>query len=274
MNIKNILPGLAILILLSACSSTEFISRENKPATKIDGLQDDWYGQLNIVKELKGGIGVKNDENFLYIIFTTKDQQKIMMMARTGFEVWFYPESETKPFAIQYPVKEIRPPEEFISRDVKIGEGPQPGQGRGQGMMFADFELKHPEFMIINEDELPLNLYRVDGQDFINVKPGHDDYRFAIEYKIPLHSKENDRISLGVKPGDKIRVHMKSGEMERPSGGPGMGRGGGMQGGPPAGGGMPGGGMGGRGGGPGGKMGNRERPDPVDFEFTITLTKE
>jgi len=237
----------AITILSIGCNEINISSKWRTQDINIDGKNTEWKSG-NYIDEANALVNICNDENFLYLSFTTNDRNLPMNILRNGLTVWFDSEGKSnKIFGIRFPagIKNHGMPEDMGQFDRKMDKNNQMPMPK---MEFSEIEL-------LNEDgEVEAVLSTLETKN-IQIKMSNPQGNFFYEMKVPLktsgdflyaiNADTSKIISIGFETAEKDFNKMK-GQME--SGGRGM---------PPDGGGAPasGGGPGGGGMPPGGGQG-------------------
>ena len=97
---KIIKTGLLLLvgILLCNCKSIEMTSTPIKSPIQIDGMDTDseWNGKRIFIEKEDIILGCQHDENYLYLLFISKDQDLERQMITQGFTLWVNSKAKTK----------------------------------------------------------------------------------------------------------------------------------------------------------------------------------
>ena len=258
------------------CSNTvELASTWNNQEAKIDAPATEWKSGLTEIKESHVFVGIKNDQNYVYLRLMTTEEQFRRQMMRTGLTVWLESENGKK-LGILYPTG--------VFNRTGIPSSPNPDattdpeeRNRLDQQALRDVELLGP-------GKNDRNLFSILELPGITVKLENSRGSTVYDLKVPLRESSDHPYALDATSGSMIKLGIETGKIEsgsRPGGGTGEGMGGGRTpggGGPPAGG-MPGGGRtgGGRSGGarPGGGRPGGEivggRLEPLDFSARVRL---
>jgi len=225
-------------------------------AIAIDGINEEWIGQLKVIDRTGLALGVKRDREFLYLAVLFSDSPYRTQVLNQGMTVWFDPDGgKDKIIGISFPSGNMAGPG-FRDPGAPDGSDREPPVEANCFLVLGPGKDQRTQ-MGFSEDEV------------IQVKAAEAGPTLFYELKIPLGRSGDQPYGIGVKSDRKLglgltvsgRNSMEPGEggFSRDQGGmPGGSRqGGGIGGGMPGGmgGGMPGGMGGGR---PGGGMG---RPD-------------
>ncbi len=286
---------LAALAGAMGCGGEQLQSRWRDRAVVVDGSSADWDGAMIPFEEENLGVGVMNDDEFLYLCLVATDRADQMQILTGGLTLWVDPAGgKDKAFGIRYPVGGRPEGAEPGARGGR-GAGREPGERgeRGLGRETGErgdppdldsllVRFSPPERLEIRngEDEL-MESYPLDATPGLEARIGSENGALVCELKIPLEATADrpfavaatkGRVGLGLET-----VEIERPKMQRPDGMMGGGPGGGMGGGPPGGGG---GGMGGGppGGGRGGGRGMGAPPgmmgaqaEPIDLWARVIL---
>jgi hypothetical protein len=268
------LAAICILILVSTimdgCSSTaELSSSWNNNKIVVDGNADDWGGHFFYLKDSHVSLGLRNDQDFLYVCLMSSEGQFRRQMTGLGLTVWLEPEGGKK-WGIHYPIgfvsKGLRP---SFNREGTEGET-DTAQVFGQSLQ--NLEILGPG----DKDRQQFSALETPG---VSVKVGNSQGSVAYELRVPLRTSSDHPYAVGAPVGSNIKLALETGKLESENRGGGMsegGREGGGEGGGRGGGWRGGGGERGRGGGWRGGEGGRgtpsgERPEPLDFSAVVHL---
>jgi hypothetical protein len=303
-----VLPLFLLTALLQGCGSTvDVASNWSNSAVVIDGKADDW-SSLQPIKDSPVLLGMRNDQDYLYLCLESSDRQFRQQLLGLGMTIWFEPKGGDK-IGIHYPLGRGRmgpgagygaPGGEIPAGGPPDGgpaevDGPGAEKGGNTPEIVKELEILGPGKNDV--DRMPL--IQAAG---IEIQIGHSGGTIVYELKVPLQKSAKHPNGIAARPGSKVDVNFETGKFTPPenksgsgmSGGgegtggggyPGGGQGGGMgpppggmgpvDGGEPPGGGMPGGGMGGgqRGGrgSEGGYGGRKSEPKQFSLETEVTL---
>ncbi len=262
------------------CSSTIELSsawRNNEIA--IDGNDSDWKNSTAFLDKAKVAVGIRNDDDYLYLCLLSWDRQTEMQIVGLGLTVWFDPEGDNdKIFGIHFPLGMQGAGQPSFPQGGQPNQQGQPDQQAIRQMT----ESSQQELEIVGpgkKDVQRISQLQVPG---IKVRLGMPGEFVVYELKVPLRRTTDHPYAVNVDTGKTISVGFETTESNRemmPQGMEGGGRGGvggGARGGPGGGGGG-GGGMppGGRGGGGppsgGGGTARGERPEPLKLWLKVQL---
>jgi hypothetical protein len=262
MHVTGVL-GLGLLMLLACaalqgCGSTvDVASNWSDSAVVIDGKTDEWSSSLSPMKDIPVLLGMRNDQDYLYLCLASSDWDFRRQMMGAGMTIWFEPKSGDR-IGIHYPLGMSgmgmglggrfgppggeMPPGAYPEGGPPDAGGPEPGMGTGRTGNMPEI-VKELEILGPGKDDVDrMPVVQATG---IEVKIGQSEGSMVYELKIPLQKTQNHPYAIASNLGSKVDISFETGKLTRPAGGPGAG---GMSGGRVPGGGGP----GGMGPGPGG----------------------
>jgi hypothetical protein len=278
--------GLAAILAAagSGCGGAEFDSSFRRAPVAVDGSDSDWVHALTYVENIKSFVGIRNDDEYLYLCLVCENHETSRRFLMGGLTLWFDPTGEEKEtFGIRYPLG-------MGAGMLPVGapgEGPgdgRPGGGGGGAGSESQDRGEHgggqqgteggargdarnlarlarealKEIEILGPAKGSRRRELVSQLQGIQVAVGNLEGAMVYEIRVPLTASSAAPFALGATAGGRIGVGLKTGVAgpqgmrgeggsRSPRGG-GPGGGGGPAGGRPGGGGGPGGGRGGRGG--------------------------
>jgi hypothetical protein len=256
--------------IMAGCSSTaELSSSWNNDKIVVDGNANDWGGHFFYLKDSHVSLGLRNDQNFLYLCLMSSEGQFRRQMMGLGLTVWLEPEGGKK-WGIHYPIG-------------LVGQGVRPSFNREEGEGERDtaqvFEQSLQNLEILGPGDKDRQQFSALETPGISVKVGNSQGSAVYELRVPLRTSSNHPYAVGATMGSTVKLSLETGKFEsgdrrggmseggREGGGEGGGRGGGWRGG----GGGRGRGGGGRRGEGGGQTPSGERPEPLDFSAVVHL---
>ena len=276
MNNRLLLAAAVAVSLCTVCKSLQLESQWRDRDIIIDGSTSEWAGLIQYPEDSKVGIGVVNEDAYLYLCLTSEDREIASQIVRSGFTVLFETKGKKgKRFGVNFPL------------GMKLSGPPAQETGDREPDMAAmkeRMELSLQTLALIGpgeNDTFPMSTMMAESLGVIvRIKPSQE--RCVYELKVPLNQDSLFKYAIGVGKDTLLKVTLETSKISRPSGGPpggGMGGppGGGMGGGRGGMGGPPGGGMGGgRGGmgGPPGGGGPPSMPEQFKIDFSILLAKK
>jgi hypothetical protein len=274
------------LMMICCCNSLVLESYWKTSEIVIDGNPVEWNQMIQYPKDNQFGIGISNDDKFLYLCLSSWDRQTSIQIMTMGFTVWFETKSQNdKRFGIHFPLGMM-----------KAGQPPfmrgRQGQDPEQMKEFMDAAMQEMEILGPGKNDSRTTKSIIAESYGITARILPSDRNLVYELKIPLNQDSLCRLAINTGSDSLIKLTLETTKPDfdkmggppgmgdrTPSGrgGSGMGPGGGM---PPGGGGGFGGGMppgGGMGGGmgpgdpPGG--GTPSMPEQFKMELSVKLAR-
>jgi uncharacterized membrane protein YgcG len=152
----------------------------------IDGELNEWTGSLTPVKNNPIRMGVRHDDQFVYVSFQTIDETLLSQIMMGGLTVWFNSEGDkTREMGIRYPLgrTSIAP--------IRVDpQNPQSTPDR-QNRLLSELEIV---------DSIGKAMRRpVDGIPGISAKAYLEFGSFSYELQIPIHTSE--AMNIAIDPG-------------------------------------------------------------------------
>ncbi len=260
--IKMIAYAFLSAIVFSSCATVQLNSKWSKQNIEIDGLDNEWSGSYNFLKDEKMAFGVRNDSEYLYLVFKTIDNQVKQKIFSNGLTVWIDPSAdEEKSFGIHYPIgmMDWNKSQLYDPADWGTPEEREKRLKEKSKIMLKEFEI----ISSVGRNQFEYSL----GNPYnINFALKDTNGTFVYEMKIPLTSPIGSISELKIIPGSKINVGIETGEIDKQSmmdkkssgGMMGGGKGGGMMG--------KGGGM-----GRGNQSAMKDMLEPIKFWVSLSL---
>ena len=270
--------GVSAVMLFVRCHPAKVIeSSRLKNPISIDGNISDWAGLINHDPNEPFGVGVANDDKYLYVCLASDDRSVHRQVMRYGLTVWFGSGTSGKNrLGIRYPLGLAGSGVDF--RSFKEVQGDTEMMRQKMEEAFDAIEVIGPGK---KQDTLPMKLTVAESSFNLKLKAVPTMERFTYELRIPLHADSTTSYAVPAPENSLITLVLEStappsvsnsGEQEHEGGG-GMGGEGGGFGGGGHGGGHMGGGGGHHGGMSGGGYhgGHHEPPEPFTVGLTVKL---
>ena len=215
----TVILNITVTILLSSCSTMTPVNSiwQNGTAT-FDKDNTMWKGNMLYFPDEKVSIGIKNDNDNLYLCFKTADPSTLRKAMSSGLTVWLN-NSDDKAKAVG-----IRYPDAFKGRNAIKMNTPE-GSDR------QEFENKNPEKnMDIQDFKMPSEMTLMIGEDQekkkMSIAEAKSKYKIILSLRneddvlyyqvtIPLSIPELN-FSLIPKPGRNFGIGIETGEFKRP----------------------------------------------------------
>ncbi|MEG8947826.1 hypothetical protein [Rosettibacter firmus] len=208
-----------ISTLLIGCSSTEqIVSKWNSEEINIDGNYNDWVNNLTYIKDKNVSIGIKNNDNFIYLCLIVENPSQAIQILRRGFIVWFVPEDKSKIIGLKYPlgILESRLEENFDIRNrPPISDRDSLRNEKVKlDKMVERLLANEQNFQIVDENKYPLWLYSINNDKDIKIKMAVNANKLVYELQIPLSGNHEDKLCIQSKPGDKLKITFETEEIK------------------------------------------------------------
>lgn len=237
----------------------------------IDGDDAEWREHMQYFEDEKIAIGVKHDDENVYVCIGTQDRSTAKQLMMRGLTVWFDAEGGSdEKFGIHFPLSQhgsgIKPPMQqraVPSWDSQSKARKSSSSERPITRLFPN--QKQDALEIITCEDGQKDIVRVDFKELKRIKVGTGNTKgaFVYELQVPLQKDKEPLYAVGSDGKSPIGIGIitdeqperPSGTMGRKSGGKGSRPSGGM-GGPPS-------------GGKGGKPGGGKSQGQIDIELWL-----
>jgi hypothetical protein len=191
-------------ILVEGCGSTlQLASRWNEQRIRIDGDLNEWSDSTVFAEKDGIRLGVRNDDEFLYLCLTASKPDIGRQVRFRGITVWFDPNGgEKKTIGVRFPIGMGR-----MGMPVRTGREETEGEARNvepdASQALSEFEFFGP-----TENDRQ-RISRLQGQG-VEVDLKTTAGRFVYELKIPLIFSSRHPYALETHPGATIGVCVES----------------------------------------------------------------
>jgi hypothetical protein len=192
----------AALLALAGCATFNTYTTESHAVSQpitIDGLTDDWPGELYVVPNERMSIGYQNDGRYLFVAMIIEDSFQRYQVMSQGLTIWFDPKGGTvKSFGIRYPL------------GLPPGRRPAPRPGaEGEGLTLSNLpDDALAELEIVHSEKEPgRRISVVDAKSEgleIKVVPGTG--LLVYEMKILLATDAAHPLGIGAPPGSVVGI--------------------------------------------------------------------
>ncbi|MFZ1291786.1 MAG: hypothetical protein WAR79_16940 [Melioribacteraceae bacterium] len=227
-----------LLITFISCSGIEINSKWREKDIIVDGNKKDWERNLNYFEDEKVAIGVLNDSENIYLCLTTSDRSKVMKILNNGFTIWFDSQnSDEEMFGIQYPIKKDFDDEMNMMIETKGRNDLNERNNKSRpnedfpNRMIERLKAEQNEILIVNEDNFPLNVYKLRNDSGLEISVNIEQNQFVYELKIPFAENKSRKVYVNAFPNEELNLGFATGEMKKPEfeAGPGGNKKGGMR---------------------------------------------
>ena len=274
MNYRIIISVTIVTVAFLSCKTIQLDSRWIDRKISFEGKAAEWNDIIQYPQDAKFGIGVMNDDKYLYLCMTSWDQTVTSKIMHMGFTAWFETKSgKGKPMGIHYPIGMAK-------------SGFRRGLDQDTEVMKAKIleALEHIEILGPGKDDTcPTRTIICESMGIIT-RIVSSEGNCVYEIKVPLNIDSTNKFAIGVGKDDIVQVKLETSTLDaermknvagesagqNSSGGMGGGGGGGMGGGMHGGGGGHGGGMHGGGGHGGGGGAGMSEPFKISFDVKLS----
>ena len=215
---KKIIAGLpwflCLTVLLAVLSQAIYARPKVKCVWKknpvtIDGLNKEWIGYLNIIEKEAMALGVKRDEDFLYLGVLFSRGPKLQQVSKQGMIVWFDPEGgKQREIGVQFPLGQGEPG----SFQDPANHGPEQNPQMNQTAEKRIPEKTRFVFLVAEEDGESILEY-LEAKN-IEVQSDQLGQTLFYELKIPLNRSKDQPIGIGVRSDKKLGIGFEASWME------------------------------------------------------------
>lgn len=229
----------AVFAVFGGCGEEQLTSVWRDREIAVDGLYSDWTGPLPYLDRQSMYVGVRNDDEYLYVLVKTVDLRAQMKVLRLGLTLWFSPEGKkTGRLGIRYPIG-------VEDHGIPLyGEGPPRGLSAEQREKIAE-SLSEMEILyftpLVHEQagtpvspcarpheggplgQVQESRVKVERADSCAIRVAVRDTSEVVVYelRVPLKRTDGSPWAVGAAPGDKIVVEAETGnirpELREPS---------------------------------------------------------
>jgi hypothetical protein len=205
--------GLLLIIVLvsTGCGGLNLGSVWRTEPVTIDGIPLEWKGATTWVENPNVTIGVKNDDEYLYLCLASPVREIAAQIAMRGFIVWLDPEGKKgKTFGVRCPVG--------------------PAMGTGKPKELSEVTRDRDKFMdmiverlkgagsvleILGPDEDSSVRLTAGEAPGLDVAVGYYEGRVVYELKVPFHRDDEHPFAIGGNGKGRIGVGFVTPEIKR-----------------------------------------------------------
>lgn len=194
--------------LIAACSgSLQLNSQSLDREITIDGDTNDWHDVLRPTeKDQRVSVGAINDDQYLYLVVTTRNRDHIRSMVRTGLTTHFEAgERGQNRFGIRYPLG-LATSEDGESQ-TRVEGDPDVLRARWKRQL-SELEILLPG--------APTQRLPVEGLGGIRTAATLSSGLLICEFQIPLQQSTEHQYAIGTAPGETIDVTIETPRPDRP----------------------------------------------------------
>ena len=170
---------LSLLAILAGCGVLELASTLRTGPVSVDGDPSEWRGLTKYIANPNSSIGAMNDDEYVYLVFSTPLKGLASQIMHGGLTVWFdSSDRKHKTFGVSLP--------------------PAPAEGSPAGI-----EILGPG----KDDRRMLLQNELQG---LEVALGNHEGRLVCELRVPLAVSDSHPYAIGAKAGQKIEIGLES----------------------------------------------------------------
>jgi hypothetical protein len=199
-----------LLLIIVGCNTVEIDSTWVNHNIIVDGLRgSDWDGVMLKINDQPVGIGVQNDDDYIYLLFTTYDRNLQRDIFIGGLTIWFDSSgSDNKIFGIHFPL---------MADQKKLSEVPGMKEGKlpDEGERFEKIPFNVTDMEITGrtgESKLRVNVNQLKQ---IEAKIDASDGSLTYELRVPFKDAGLDPYFIGTKAGKTIGIGIETAEREK-----------------------------------------------------------
>ncbi len=181
------------MLLFSNCHSLPLSSVWKNTDIKIDANPDEWKAILQDIPDRPFGIGMQNDDKFLYLCISSWDRSINEQIVRHGLTMTFETNSgKHSVFGIHFPVGMTR-------EEIKQAMEENPDHEHGLMKDLFDRSLEKLEVLgPTQSDTLPMKLNQADACGLLLRIQYSPKGNFVYEAKIPLREDSANKFAIGI----------------------------------------------------------------------------
>jgi hypothetical protein len=195
----------AVLAACAGCGEEKFTSAWRDREITVDGRYSDWTGPMPYLDKQSMYVGVRNDDEYLYMLLKTVDLRAQMKVLRMGLTLWFSPERKGGGrLGIRYPIGIGNHGIPLFGAEPMRGLSPEQREKLAES--FNKMEILGPE------QEKWTRIARADSSA-IQVAVRDTSEVIVYELRVPLQRREGSGWAVGAAPGDRIVVEAVTGDI-------------------------------------------------------------
>ncbi|RPI04311.1 MAG: hypothetical protein EHM64_10345 [Ignavibacteriae bacterium] len=194
---------LLMLILFSGCSSgLQLTSDWQQGVMNIDGRDADWQTGLYYDKESDMVYGIRNDDQYVYVMLKTQNRSTQRQIVSNGLTIWFDKENgKNQNFGIHYPMNR---------REPRGGLSEEPGEERSNTF----FDQSFPELEVMGPKKEVLQQFPTLDAPGIRVKLGRLGETLLYELRVPLKKTSEHPFALEPVSGKRVGIEFETGSSQ------------------------------------------------------------
>jgi hypothetical protein len=203
-----------IFIFIAGCNAVEIESIWVDHKITVDGLRgSDWDGVMLKINDQPVGVGFQNDDDYLYLLFTTYDRDLQREILIGGLTIWFDSSGgDDKIFGIHFPL---------TTEQKKLSETPglEEEKFQDEGARFEKTQFNVTDMDITGPSREKKQRVNVNQLKQIEAKIDVSGGNLTYELRVPFRDVGLDPYFIGTKAGNTIGVGIETSERlkERPT---------------------------------------------------------
>lgn len=195
--------SLALMSVVS-CASLKQNSTPVKGNITVDADLKEWDGSTIYYDKVGTIVGLKNDDENLYIALIIRNQDVIRQIKMSGLQIWIDDNgSNDKKYGLKYPIGFALNHGEMIKNErMPMGERPEGGMPIGIEFGLND---RLEEIKIISSSDLIGSILNLKKTDKISVAIKYEDNFLKYELKIPFKNVDN-ALNLSIDLNKEISI--------------------------------------------------------------------
>lgn len=200
---------LVLIVMTIGCNRLEFESRWSENPISIDGNDTDWEPQsLHQMESMPVSLGLRNDEEFLYILLSVENPMMAENLRASGISLWFTRENEKHPnLGLHYTGSDTlwsdSDPDDSFWETLTTDQKKQ--------FRVRQLELKNMIKVVQGKTSLRIHPDGTQGPAAATVS---QQGIFGYEFKIPIQTNENRPYALGSRLGETVGIGILMGDLE------------------------------------------------------------
>ena len=176
-----------------------------KNPVTVDGQNKEWIGSLTLFEKEDIALGVKRDEDFLYLGVLFSGETILQQVLTQGLIVWLDPEGgKEKKLGVKFPLTTMEIESFPDSRNHTPGDSPQMKPANEEGMS----QPSHFIFLVAEEDDETMLEYL--QPEAMEVQAAQLAHTLFYELKIPLNRDKDHPVGIGIRSNKKLSIGLEA----------------------------------------------------------------
>lgn len=189
------------LMSIISCSSLKQNSTHLNGKITIDADLQEWDGSTIYYDKVGTIVGLKNDEENLYLALIIRNQDVIKQIKMSGLQIWIDDAGNNdKKTGLKYPIEFAHNPDEMM----RMPNGERPASGMPMGIEFG-LNDRLEEIKIISSNDLIGSILNLRKTDKISAAIKYEENILKYEMKIPFKKVDN-ALNLNIDLNKEISI--------------------------------------------------------------------